>query len=63
VEYQLRAHEIAGRSFAVAAYGDNGPWYIPTEAEFPSGGYEVEHAFAHPNTDEALVHAMRRLLA
>lgn len=63
VEYQLRAREIAGRSVAVAAYGDNGPWYIPTEPEFPAGGYEVEHAFAHPNTDEALMQAMRRLLA
>jgi hypothetical protein len=62
VEYQLRAQAIAGRSVPVAGYGDNGPWYIPTEAEFPAGGYEVEHAFAHPNTDAALMEGMRRVL-
>ncbi len=63
VEYQLRAHKIAGRSVPVAAYGDNGPWYIPTELEFPAGGYEVDHAFAHPNTDAALMDGMLRVLA
>ena len=62
VEYQLRAQEIAGRSVPVAAYGDNGPWYIPTESEFPAGGYEVEHAFAHANLDAAMMEGMRRVL-
>ncbi|MEI6467230.1 MAG: hypothetical protein WCQ89_21085 [Verrucomicrobiota bacterium] len=63
IEYQLRAHQIAGRPVAVAAYGDAGPWYIPTQPEFPSGGYEVEHAFARPETDDALTQALTALLA
>ncbi len=42
IEYQLAAQQIAPSRFvAVAAYGDGGPWYIPTEAAFPQGGYEV----------------------
>ena len=63
VEYQLRAQEIAGRSVAVAGYGDNGPWYIPTRGEFPSRGYEVEYAFASQDLDEALTQGIRELLA
>jgi hypothetical protein len=63
VEYQLRARQIAGRSVAVAAYGDGGPWYLPTQEEFPARGYEVEHAFARPETDDALTRAIRALLA
>lgn len=62
IEYQLRAQEIAKRSVAVAGYGDNGPWYIPTQPEFPALGYEVEYAFASPTMDESLTTAMRALL-
>jgi hypothetical protein len=62
IEYQLRAQEIAKRSVAVAGYGDNGPWYIPTQPEFPARGYEVEYAFASPAMDESLTTAMRALL-
>jgi hypothetical protein len=63
VEFQLRAQEMARRPVAVAAYGDGGAWYIPTEAEYQSGGYEVEYAFVGSAMDAALDRALRRLLA
>jgi hypothetical protein len=63
IEYQLRAQQIARRSVAVAGYGDNGPWYIPTKEEYPNRGYEVDFAFASSDTDAAITHAMRALLA
>ncbi len=32
IEYQLRAQQFAtGKFVATAAYGDGGPWYIPTK--------------------------------
>lgn len=63
VAYQLAAQALrAGRPVAVAAYGDGGPWYIPTQREFPGGGYEVEHAFAAPATEDLLLEAMKELL-
>ncbi len=64
VEYQLAAQAVrGGKPVAVAAYGDCGPWYIPTVREFPSGGYEVEHAFCAPESDDLLTTAIRRLLS
>lgn len=64
VAYQLAAQAMrAGRPVAVAAYGDGGPWYLPTQREFPGGGYEVEHAFCAPETEDVLLAAIRRLLA
>ena len=63
VAYQLAAQAMrAGRPVAVAAYGDNGPWYIPTKAEFPGGGYEIDHAFCAAGTEDLILDAMRRLL-
>lgn len=63
VEYQLRAQALHPRkAVIVAAYGDGGPWYIPTAAEFPAGGYEVEHAFCAPATENVLFGAIERLL-
>ena len=36
VEYQLRAQAAAPSRFvACAAYGDGGPWYIPTAEAYP----------------------------
>lgn len=62
VEYQLRAQALRpGRPVAVAAYGDCGPWYIPTRAEFPGGGYEVEHAFFDASAEDLLMGAITRL--
>jgi len=64
VEYQLRAQALAPDRFvATAAYGDGGPWYIPTEEAYPQGGYEVTVAFSEPTTDALLTRAMRQLLA
>lgn len=63
IEYQLRAGRLVGDRFlATAAYGDGGPWYIPTAAEYPAGGYEVSVAFSQPSIDGMLTDAMKRLL-
>ncbi|WP_414660492.1 hypothetical protein [Horticoccus sp. 23ND18S-11] len=62
IEYQLRAQTMGKRSVAVAGYGDNGPWYIPTKGEYPFGGYEVDYAFSSAEIDDAFVSAMRELL-
>ncbi len=64
VDYQLFAQSLRpGRMVAVAAYGDGGPWYIPTKAEFPAGGYEVDFAFCAPETEGQLRAAIGKLLA
>ncbi len=63
IEYQLRAQKAAPSRFvATAAYGDGGPWYIPTEEEYPNGGYEVSVAFSDPQIDPILTDAMATLL-
>lgn len=63
VDYQLRAQALRpGRAVATAAYGDCGPWYVPTRTEFPAGGYEVEYAFCEPGADDLLTNAITRLL-
>jgi hypothetical protein len=63
VEYQLRAQRLAsGRFVACAAYGDDGPFYIPTAEEYPAGGYEVGNAFCDPAIDEALTRAIAQVL-
>ena len=47
VEYQLQACSLRSSGFvAVAAYSDNGLWYVPTENEYPLGGYECGVAWA-----------------
>ncbi len=63
IEYQLRAQKTAPSKFvATAAYGDGGPWYIPTKEEYPNGGYEVSVAFCDPQVDPILSEAMGVLL-
>ena len=63
IEYQLRAQKTAPSKFvATAAYGDGGPWYIPTKEEYPNGGYEVSVAFCDPQVDPILSEAMTVLL-
>lgn len=63
VEYQLRAQKLAPNRFvATAAYGDGGPWYIPTAEEYPNGGYEVSVAFCAPEIDQQLTQGMTELL-
>ncbi|MCF3650047.1 hypothetical protein [Synoicihabitans lomoniglobus] len=64
VEYQLLARALRpDRPVLVAAYGDGGPWYIPTASEYPAGGYEVSVAFSEPSIDAQLTTALRLLLA
>ena len=63
VEYQLRAQELAPKRFvATAAYGDGGPWYIPTKEEFPFGGYEVGSAYSGADVDKVLTAGIKDLL-
>jgi len=61
VEYQLRAQQLHDGFSAVAAYGDGGPWYIPTRDEYANGGYEVSVAFSSPDIDKLLSGAIARL--
>jgi len=63
LEYQLRAQTIASSDFVVtAAYGDGGPWYIPTKEEYPNGGYEVSVAFCEPDIDDIMTAGMKHIL-
>lgn len=63
VEYQLRAQQIGGERFvAVAAYGDGGPWYIPTKEAYPQGGYAVSVAWCDPQIDDLLDRGLHDLL-
>lgn len=64
VEYQLRAQSLApSRFIATAAYGDGGPWYIPTQEAFPQGGYEVSVANCAPSMDALMTGGMKELIA
>jgi hypothetical protein len=63
VEYQLRAQVIgAGRFVACAAYGDGGPWYLPTGEAFSQGGYEVGVTWSDASVEDVLMTAIERLL-
>ncbi len=63
VEYQLAAQQAApGRFVAVAAYGDDGPWYIPTAEAYPQAGYEVRVAFCEPDIDRLLTESIESSL-
>jgi hypothetical protein len=64
VEYQLRAQQLAaGRFLATAAYGDGGPWYIPTKEAYPLGGYEVSVANCADTIDDTLTTGIKHLLS
>lgn len=63
VEYQLRAQASAPDRFvACAAYGDGGPWYIPTAEAYPQEGYAVSVAWCSPKMDPMLSRGIRLLL-
>jgi hypothetical protein len=63
VAYQLQAQsQAAGRFVATAAYGDGGPWYMPTRAAYAQGGYEVSVAFCDPGIEDDLTRAIQALL-
>jgi hypothetical protein len=64
VEYQLRAQASAPDRFvACAAYGDGGPWYIPTADAYPQGGYAVSVAWCDPAIDQILSGGIDNLLS
>lgn len=63
VEYQLRAQATAPNRFvACAAYGDGGPWYIPTAPAYLQGGYAVNVAWCAPEVDGLLSEGIHALL-
>ena len=63
VEYQLRAQASAPNRFvACAAYGDGGPWYIPTADAYRQGGYAVGVAWCDPAIDQILSGGINELL-
>lgn len=63
VEYQLRVQAARPNRFiATTAYGDGGPWYIPTREEYPHGGYEVGMAYCDPEVDEMLTKGIQGLM-
>ncbi len=63
IEYQLRAQVSAPERFvACAAYGDGGPWYIPTKEAFPQGGYATTVAWCDPQMDDLLTGGLHKLL-
>lgn len=63
IEYQLEAQQSAAERFvACAAYGDGGPWYIPTREAYPQGGYEVSVAWCDRQVDDILSDGVQRLL-
>src|SRR4029453_16634967 len=63
VEYQLAAQKMRPDAVVnVAAYGDDGPGYIPTAMAYLEGGYEPTVALAGPDSEEILLRAMRKLL-
>ncbi len=63
VEYQLAAQKLRPDAVVnVAAYGDDGPGYIPTAKAYLEGGYEPTVALSGPESEEILLAAMRKLL-
>lgn len=63
VEYQIAAQKMRPDAVVnVAAYGDDGPGYIPTAKAYLEGGYEPTVALAGPDSEATLLGAMRKLL-
>ena len=63
VEYQLAAQKMRpDAAVQVAAYGDDGPGYIPTAPAYLEGGYEPTVALSGPGSEAILIKTMRKLL-
>jgi hypothetical protein len=63
VEYQLAAQKMRSDLVVnVAAYGDDGPGYIPTAKAYLEGGYEPTVALSGPDSEEILLKAIGKLL-
>jgi len=64
VEYQLRFQKEHPERFVfTAGYGDGGPWYLPTAAAYPQGGYEVSVAWSAETAEADLMAGVGRLFA
>lgn len=64
VEYQIDAQLARPDSWlATAAYGDDGPWYIPLAKHYAQGGYEPSVSFVGRDSESAYRGAIRALLA
>ncbi len=64
IEYQLAAQGMAPDRFVcMAAYGDDGPGYIPMKIAYSQGGYETTRVSrVAPEVEDVLMGGMRRLL-
>lgn len=65
VEYQLAAKALRpDLQIAMAAYGDYGPGYIGTAAEYPLGGYETSPRASQvaPGVEAVLMQGVKKLL-
>jgi hypothetical protein len=63
IEYQLYAQWLMnGKPLATAAYGDDGPWYIPLRKSYEEGGYEPTVSFVSPRTEAIYRSALEKLL-
>ncbi|MFO0875952.1 MAG: DUF4838 domain-containing protein [Gemmataceae bacterium] len=62
IEYQLAAQKLRPESFVITlGYGDYGPVYIPTDAAFAEGGYELgDWSFVTTGVEKALTAAIRQ---
>jgi hypothetical protein len=63
LDYQHYAKYQLDEAFVVCvAYGDGGPWYIPTAANYPEGGYEVGASWVAPESEEILQEGIKHFL-
>ena len=64
IEYQLAAQKLRPDAVVnVAAYGDDGPGYIPTAAGYLEGGYEPTVGAIEPGfRSKSCSRRMRKLL-
>lgn len=63
IEYQLAAQKMRPDAVVnVAAYGDDGPGYIPTAKAYLEGGYEPTVALSGPDSEDILLTTMKKLL-
>lgn len=64
VEFQLYGQSLRPRDHVLtAAYGDDGPWYLPTAEAYAQGGYEVSASFVESAADRMLRDVIRAVLA
>lgn len=63
VEYQLAAQRMQpDAAVIVAAYGDDGPGYIPIAKAYLEGGYEPTVSLSNAESDQILMAAMKKVL-